>query len=134
MMVGEPGPTWLCSVMSPVEVTPMPVFFALALISGQPLNLVPDDCPNLPPYRICLQRYLAAFGLSLKLNKEVVFRKDYNPNLDWNEMRATWLKDPEKLRQWREQGIRELNENMLEPFDFRRFPKSVGPSEITPCC
>jgi hypothetical protein len=54
----------------------MPVFLALALISDQPLNLVPDDCPQLPPFRICMQRYIAASLLFNDLLEKVPTPQD----------------------------------------------------------
>jgi hypothetical protein len=85
----------------------MPVFLALALMSGQPLNLVPDDLPQLPPYAVCLARFRAADRDFDRLLDESQRRASFVPNKDGKGMNDVWLKDPNALRQWREEAAQD---------------------------
>jgi hypothetical protein len=106
MMMASQAVFTLARRCSPRDHT-MPVFLALALISGQPLNLVPDDCPNLPPYAICAAKYKESFRAWAKLEREWRRRDEYDPHRDGSPMSDAWLKDPNALHQWREQARQE---------------------------
>jgi hypothetical protein len=116
MMVGEPGPTRLGSQCFPLEVATMPVFLALALISGQPLNLVPDDCPQLPPWRICQEREEAAAAVCQKWCAEWKYRESYKPTPETSDMWAKWLQDPKALERWREDAMKAFEDASAEGF------------------
>jgi hypothetical protein len=92
----------------------MPVFLALALISGQPLNLVPDDCPNLPPWYICRERLWQASQRLLQCEKEFAFRRNYDPHKDVDGTVGLWLKkNPNALRLWRKEAEDRLQETKV---------------------
>src|SRR6516164_4824005 len=87
---------------TPPGVLTMPVFLALALISGQPLNLVPDDCPQLPPYAECRRLAQKALAFHRWAKQEVTRREAWNPQKAQGGMGYEDApRDPQAIRQWR---------------------------------
>jgi hypothetical protein len=82
----------------------MPVFLALAFISGQPLNLVPDDQPRLPSYRVCDEQCRVQLPVLIKLKEEWLTRARFDPGSAAAKMGHHWLKDPKVLQEWREEA------------------------------
>jgi hypothetical protein len=89
----------------------MPAFLALALLS----NLTPDDYPQLPPHRVCQERFKIAWRDWQAAVSEDYHRQNYDPKR-MPRARGSYppSNDPKVVERWRyEASIRE-SEAILE--------------------
>jgi hypothetical protein len=109
----------------------MPVFLVLALVTGPPLNVIPDECPNLPPLRNCADKFNFACSLWKPLEEEACFREFYDPSQDSDAMRSLRMKDPAVLRKWRTEA-RQAADQAKEVARFWMFAEIAQRSTYDP--